>query len=92
MIQQPPEIFEEMGSKLLAEKFNNMENFDLGKSLWYRFLRGAIAGAVSAGVTVTFSGTHTFSDLRSTLTTMGIMLITGAITGAFLAVDKFIRV
>lgn len=91
MIQQQPDIFEEMGSKLLAEKFNNMENFDLGKSLWYRFLRGAIAGAVSTGATMTFIGVHTLSDLKSALATLGISLIVGAITGAFLTVDKFIR-
>lgn len=69
-----------------------MENFDLGKALWLRFLRGAIAGAVSTGTTITFIGGNTFSDLKAFFATLIVSLIVGATTGGLLAIDKFIRV
>lgn len=69
-----------------------MENFDLGKTLWLRFLRGAIAGAVSTGTTITFIGGNTFSDLKAFFATLIVSLIVGATTGGLLAIDKFIRV
>jgi len=68
------------------------QDFNLGKTLWLRFLRGAIAGAVSSGSTITFVGGNSFSDLKSFLATLSIALIVGAVTGALLAVDKFVRV
>lgn len=66
--------------------------FDLGKTLWLRFLRGAIAGAVSAGATMTFTGQHTFTDLKAFIYTLSISLIVGALSGMFLSIDKFLRV
>ena len=67
------------------------EEFNLGRSLWLRFLRGAIAGAVSTGATISFVGGYTFESLKSFAATVGVALIVGAVTGSCLAVDKFIR-
>lgn len=72
-------------------KFNDNYMENLGKTLWLRFLRGAIAGAVSSGGTITFIGHNTFTDLRTFLATLSIALIVGALTGGILAVDKFMR-
>jgi len=62
-----------------------------GKSLLYRFIRGAVAGAVSAGITITVAGVNTFADLKSFLGTLTVALIVGAISGLLLAIDKFCR-
>lgn len=67
------------------------EDFNLGKSLWLRFVRGAVAGAVASGGAITFFGENTFSNLVHFLTMVAIALITGAVTGGLLAVDKFFR-
>lgn len=94
LLKEDLDISDAVGDLLLANKQNNDmdENFDLGKSLWLRFLRGAIAGAVSTGGTITFIGGHTFSDLKSFVATLSVALIVGAITGGLLAIDKFVRV
>ena len=91
-----PDIYEEndFSEKVGDYKFNeerNMENFNLGKSIWLRFVRGAIYGAISTGITITFVGENTFTDLKTFIATLSVALIVGAISGALLAVDKFIR-
>ena len=68
------------------------ETFNLARSIFYRFLRGGIAGAVSTGATVTaFTGVHTWSHLPTALSVLGLMAFIGFITGGLLAADKYIR-
>lgn len=66
-------------------------NFDLGKTLWLRFLRGAISGAVASMTTLQVAGAHSFADVTSFVHSLGVAGIMGAITGGLLAVDKYIR-
>lgn len=69
----------------------SIENFSLGKTLWLRFLRGAISGAVASMVAMQVSGAHSFADVKAFTYSLGVSGIMGAITGGLLALDKFIR-
>lgn len=66
-------------------------NFEIGKTLWLRFLRGAISGAVSSMAVLQLSGAHSFSDVASLTYSLGVAGLMGAITGGILALDKYIR-
>lgn len=77
------------GLSLINDK--TMENSNLGKIVWFRFLRGALAGAVSSGATITFAGQNTFADLSHFIATVSVALIVGALTGGILAIDKLLR-
>ena len=61
------------------------------KSLALRFLRGAIAGAVSTMVVMTPSIIKEWRDIMVWLSALAIAGIVGAISGGLLAVDKYIR-
>lgn len=67
------------------------QDFSLGKSLWLRFLRGAISGAVSAMAVLQLGGAHSFSDVLSFWHSLGVVGLVGATTGGILALDKAIR-
>lgn len=69
-----------------------MDEFTLSKVLYMRFIRGAIAGAASNMLLITFNGQNTWGDLSVFLSALTVSLVVGAITGALLAVDKFFRV
>lgn len=69
----------------------SIENFNLGKTLWLRFLRGGISGAVASMVAVQIQGAHAFADVVSFYHALGVAGIIGATTGALLALDKYIR-
>lgn len=66
-------------------------NFDLGKTLWLRFFRGAISGAVASMTALQVAGAHSFAEVGSFIHSLGIAGIMGAITGGLLALDKYIR-
>lgn len=66
-------------------------NFDLGKSLLLRFVRGAISGAVSSMAVLQIAGAHSFADVKAFLYSLAIAGLVGAVTGGILAVDKYIR-
>lgn len=69
----------------------DLKEFDLGKSLWMRFVRGAVAGAVASGATITYLGGSNIADVRSFLELVAVAIFIGAITGGLQAVDKFLR-
>lgn len=73
----------------------NMEEFDLGKSLWLRFVRGSISGAVSSGATllsgIAINNIQNLTDLKILGMTLLISLIVGAVTGGILTLDKYFR-
>lgn len=69
----------------------SIENFNLGKTLWLRFFRGAISGAIASMILVQVQGAQAFSSLGSFYSALGVAALTGATTGALLALDKYIR-
>lgn len=70
----------------------NIPDFNLGKSLLLRFARGFIAGGVSTMAMVVISlHAQTFADLPTFFTSLAVAGIVGAVTGALLALDKFVR-
>ena len=68
-----------------------MSKYSLGRGLLFRFLRGAIAGAVSAMLIVNVSGTNTFADLKIFFTALVYSGLIGFVTGGLMTVDKYIR-
>lgn len=66
-------------------------DFSIGKALWLRFLRGGIAGAVSAMTVLQLTGAKSFEDIKALVYALGVAGITGFITGGLLALDKYIR-
>lgn len=66
-------------------------NFNIGKTLWLRFLRGAISGAVSSMAVLQVAGAHSFADVATFAHSLGVAGLMGAITGGILALDKYIR-
>lgn len=68
-----------------------MENFDLNKSLVKRFLRGAVAGAISTMIIVAPNSILSWSDVGGWLMTLAIAGVVGSISGGLLALDKYIR-
>lgn len=65
--------------------------YSKAKSVFYRFLRGAVAGAVASMVVVNVSGVNTFNDLGVFLTSLTLAGIVGGVTGGLLALDKYFR-
>jgi len=68
-----------------------MEEFNIWKSLGYRWLRGFVGGAASTMIAVNAVGVSTFEDLTRFLSALAIAGLVGGITGSILAVDKFFR-
>lgn len=68
-----------------------MENPYTTKSVVFRFLRGALAGAISSMAVMNFQGVNTFADLKTFLSSLALSAMIGAISGGILAVDKLIR-
>lgn len=68
-----------------------MEKFNLNKSLVQRFLRGAVAGAVSTMIVVAPNSILSWSDVTGWLMTLAIAGVIGAISGGLMALDKYIR-
>lgn len=60
------------------------------KRILFRFLRGAIAGAVST-MAVIIPAVNGWEELSIWLSTLALAGIVGAITGGLLALDKWIR-
>ena len=65
--------------------------FSLGKALFFRFLRGFIAGAVGSMIMINVGGANTFADIQIFLTALLYAAITGGITGGLMTLDKYIR-
>lgn len=54
-----------------------------------RFLKGAIAGAVTSISVVTWNVPTVWSDFQTILNTLGIAAVSGAISGLILALEKW---
>lgn len=68
------------------------EEFSLVKSVGLRFLRGGIAGAISAAAAVTwFTGVDTWEQVATALNALAIIGTVGFITGGLMAADKYLR-
>lgn len=65
--------------------------YSKGKMVAYRFLRGAVAGAVASMVGLQMVGAQSFSDVQAFLTSLAISGIMGGVTGGLLALDKYFR-
>lgn len=65
--------------------------YSKGKMVAYRFLRGAVAGAVASMVLMNVSGVNTFTDVGVFFTSMAIAGIMGGVTGGLMALDKYFR-
>jgi hypothetical protein len=59
------------------------------KSIITRFLKGIIAGAVSAMVLVTFAQPTTWDTFPSILNSLGLACAYGGLTGFLLALQKY---
>lgn len=79
-------------SPLLDKNIFMEDKFIVWKSVLYRFLRGAIAGAVSAMVMLNLNGISTFADLKTLGTSLVIAGTVGFVSGGLLAIDKALRV
>lgn len=67
------------------------KDFNLGKAVLFRFIRGFISGAVGTMVAIApFSG-QSLHDLGSWLFVLGIIGIAGGVTGGIMALDKYSR-
>jgi len=60
------------------------------KSIINRFIKGAIAGAVSSMILVTTQIPQTWTDIHSTLNALAIAGVSGAVTGLLLALQKWV--
>jgi len=65
--------------------------YNLAKGVLYRFLRGAVSGAVATMVTVQVLSGNSWGDIIAWLNTLAIGGVIGFITGGLLAVDKYLR-
>jgi len=65
--------------------------YDLGQAVLYRFLRGALSGAVASMATLAVFSGGTIKDVQSWLAVLAIAGATGAISGGILALDKYRR-
>lgn len=65
--------------------------YSKGKVVAYRFLRGAVAGAVASMVGLQVVGVQSFSDLQAFAISLTISGIMGGVTGGLLALDKYFR-
>jgi hypothetical protein len=59
------------------------------KSIITRFVKGAIAGAITAMMIITFNVPTAWGDIYNMLNTLAIVGTYGAITGFLLAVQKW---
>jgi len=59
------------------------------KSVLKRFVKGAIGGAVSAMVAVSYTTPSAWTDFAMVANTLGIAAVAGAIGGALLAAQKW---
>lgn len=65
--------------------------YSKAKAVFYRFLRGAVAGAVSTMILIQFNGGHSFSDVQVFLSSLAVAGLVGGVTGGLLALDKYFR-
>ena len=65
--------------------------FDLKKSVLFRFLRGFVAGAVGSMASLVPMVGSSWQELETWLVALGIAGLSGGITGAILAADKYFR-
>lgn len=68
-----------------------MDLISKSKVVFLRFLRGAVAGAVSTMVVINFNGGQSFADLQSFISSLAIAGVVGGITGGLMALDKYFR-
>ena len=61
------------------------------KIAFFRFVRGAIAGATASMIGLNVVGVSTFVDLQVFLSSLGVAGAFGGITGGLLALDKYLR-
>ena len=61
------------------------------KSVFHRFLKGLISGAVTAMGMVTLVTPSTWSDFSGIFSTLGVAGIFGAINGLLLALNKWVN-
>ena len=61
----------------------------LFKSVTLRFIKGAVAGMVSALGEITIKTPHTWADLSTALVALAFAAIIGFFTGGFLALEKY---
>lgn len=54
-----------------------------------RFMKGALAGAITSMSMVTYANPTLWSDFNSIFSALGIPAVSGAITGLLLAAQKF---
>ncbi len=68
------------------------EEYNLAKGVFYRFLRGFVAGAVASMASmVPFMGNGDWKALYTWLSLLCFAGVAGGITGGILALDKYIR-
>lgn len=58
------------------------------KSVFKRFLKGLIGGAITSMAMVTITQPTVWSDFKPLLSSLGIACVYGAITGSLLAINK----
>lgn len=58
-------------------------------SIFKRFLKGMVGGAVSAMIAVSYSTPQNWSDFPTVLNTLGIAFCAGALGGLLLAAQKW---
>lgn len=68
-----------------------MDTYSKVKVVFFRFLRGAIAGAVASMIGLQVVGVHSFADLQAFAQSLAIAGIFGGVTGGLLALDKYFR-
>jgi hypothetical protein len=68
-----------------------MNDFQLGRALVMRFVRGALAGAFASMTTIAYFTGSTLRDLQQWLFLLLISAVIGSVSGGILAVDKYIR-
>jgi len=61
------------------------------KAVLYRFLRGFVAGAVSATVVMVPLSVGTWGEFYSWVSTLTIAFLTGGLSGGIMAIDKYLR-
>jgi hypothetical protein len=68
-----------------------MDTTTLLKSVALRFVRGALSGAVSSMAVISYADVSTLTDLNRFLAGLAVAGIIGAVTGALMSADKFLR-
>ncbi len=65
--------------------------YNLTKGIIMRFIRGLVSGAVSAMILIAPMGVSSWGDVYGWLNSLAMAGLLGAISGALLAVDKYLR-